>query len=195
MSYVHKATGVTYLAHPATGSTATKNSLLKLGFQQLGSHHSPTIPYWGRRFVFTVVRNHWDALTSWAYKVTQKEAAGAAPYIDANWLTWLFTNHYAYFQAPRLWYHTPAADYYLDADNDLQTHLQHMLRTFKVPGARALTLNRENVTKHKLETTSHLWDATGIELVRWLWMDEIKEMNFPIQPNGSRQGPGKVASY
>ena len=75
MAYVHPERKLIYLAHPRTASVATASLLRdELGFKQLGKHHDGARelehhPRWIKDALrFTVVRNHYDATVSWAFK-------------------------------------------------------------------------------------------------------------------------------
>lgn len=66
--YFHEKSGLIYLAHPRTGSTATAKLLTSLGFELIGSHHSGLEENYTGDWVdsvFSVVRNHYDVIASW----------------------------------------------------------------------------------------------------------------------------------
>jgi hypothetical protein len=62
-----------FLAHPRTASNAVGAALKQLGFHKRppGDHHGPLTDEIrssrDRWFVFTVIRNHWDAVASWMF--------------------------------------------------------------------------------------------------------------------------------
>ena len=175
MSYVHHEKELVYLAHPATASTATRTALIEIGFEQLGSHHAGNIPH--RYFPFTTVRNHWDALVSWAYKVTRKDAAGAVAFIDTDWLTWLFTNH-PYFYPEKLWFHHQPGTHAIKFEN-LQTDLEKHLQIFEL---KCPTIPIENENKFRMPIYEDLFDPRAIDLIQWLWGKEITELDYRLTP-------------
>lgn len=69
--YWHPEDRLLYLASPRTASRATAEALLELGFDTDGVHHSSLSDHRPPGFgdgwrIFTAVRNHFDALLSWA---------------------------------------------------------------------------------------------------------------------------------
>lgn len=90
--YFHKEARLIYLAHPRTASMATANALKSIGFEKCGGNHhirlwdrcsplperlSDPIPYGenlvteenrNEWYVFTTIRNHYDAVISWVFR-------------------------------------------------------------------------------------------------------------------------------
>lgn len=66
--YLHRAKGLVYLANPRTGSRATAQALRSVGFEMVGSHHSPIPDDMDRQgvFAFSTVRDLPETLWSWA---------------------------------------------------------------------------------------------------------------------------------
>lgn len=96
-----------FLATPRTGSKAVAKVLIEqYGAILVGSHHSvPDKPFENDWLVCSAVRNHWDTLISWWFKIERKgkmkPLAEFLPYFCRSefvldrqlfWLNMLFTN-------------------------------------------------------------------------------------------------------
>ena len=69
-----------YIASPRTGSKAVREALLSRGAVLIGSHHTtpadnPEIKLGKDWTICTAIRNHWDAMISWWFKIERKEGA------------------------------------------------------------------------------------------------------------------------
>lgn len=106
--YIHTKARMIYLAHPRTGSQATREILFARGFVQHNDHHSRLPPRFqtGEYNVATAIRNHFDAIVSW-WATTNREYVLGPEYIDQL----MEIQAPAYFPHPnRLWaLHVPFA--------------------------------------------------------------------------------------
>jgi len=64
--YVNTEKKVSFIAHPRTASVAMAETLLSMGFKQIGSHHQMR-ESWCLNTTFSVVRNPFDMMVSWYY--------------------------------------------------------------------------------------------------------------------------------
>ena len=69
-----------FIASPRTGSKAVRDALLSRGATLVGSHHTtpgdnPEVELDKDWTICTTVRNHWDAMISWYFKIERKERA------------------------------------------------------------------------------------------------------------------------
>lgn len=69
-----------YIANPRTGSKAVRDALLSAGAELVGGHHTtpddhPEIEIGPDWTVCATVRNHWDALVSWWWKIERTPKA------------------------------------------------------------------------------------------------------------------------
>lgn len=174
MSYIHKEANLVYLAHPATASTATKNVLLTLGFERYGNHHSAEMI--SNHTIFTTVRNHFDAIASWAYKVAPK---GLGAHIDTDWLTWLFYSHPAWFHKSGLWFHYQRFrehfPVYVLRFETLQEDLTEFLAEYKID---CPILPVENASKHRPKEYHDLFNDNAVKLIEWLWQAELHTFDY-----------------
>ena len=70
--YIHKEKKIAFIAHPKTASLAMGQTLLGMGFEQIGSHHQFK-EIWCLKHTFSVVRNPFDLFVSWYYSQPAKE--------------------------------------------------------------------------------------------------------------------------
>lgn len=113
--YVHAEAKVIYLAHPRTASASTSSALTTIGFERpverdhhckVYGPHSPVTPETREQwFVFTTVRNHWDAAVSWGYLSSSPPTAkiwNETIFKDVLTTPWIEPN--------RMWWHDQDAD-------------------------------------------------------------------------------------
>lgn len=150
--YIHHEAKLIYLAHPRTASIATSTTLRKIGFKKLeppSDHHSQL---WDQGTpvtrenrhewtVFTTVRNHWDAMISWAFKKYRQE-----PKVwDQRVFDHVFKGN-RWVTDDRLWWlHLEEADVVLRYEN-LQEDFNSVLSKH---GIDPPTLLRENVGRER----------------------------------------------
>lgn len=150
--YINKDAKLIYLAHPRTASVATSATLRKVGFKKLeppSDHHSqlwdqgtPVTPENRHEWVvFTTVRNHWDAMISWAFKKYRQE--------PKEWNTEVFDRVFKgnrWITEDRLWWlHLDEADVVLRYEN-LQEDFNSLLREH---GIDPPVLVRENIGRER----------------------------------------------
>jgi len=101
--YVNYEKRAIFLAHPRTASRAVGYFLRDhYGFLSCGSHHGgPDPATFEDFFLFTTVRNHWDAFTSWFFNgIGQSERGNfTVPWVR-NWIK----GHPNYLKPPFMWW-------------------------------------------------------------------------------------------
>jgi hypothetical protein len=135
--YVHRESKLIYLAHARTASVSTSTALIHSGFERLDppSDHHATLWTKGSPvtkdnrsewLVFTTVRNHWDAATSWTFR---RHRHGKGPYqwtVDA--FRHALENGNRYASGDRMWWmHSDEADVicrFENLDHDLRSVLE-----------------------------------------------------------------------
>jgi len=106
---IHKELNVAFLMGPRTASRSLEAALGKrLDFERVGAHHhgpggmvSRAEDYDPSCRYFTVVRNHWDTIVSWAFKERELTLLSQ---IDLAWLVQFINNNPGYFRPGGLWW-------------------------------------------------------------------------------------------
>ena len=106
--YVHFDTRKAYLAHPHTASRSISEALMSLGWKKSRGHHYGPRPGLERHKdleFFCVVRNHFDAFTSWfcIHPHIQEEGVITGEWIE-NWIKHHQGRKQSYIQNHKLWY-------------------------------------------------------------------------------------------
>ena len=177
--YIHRS-GLIYLAHPKTASTSTMRVLLNAGFVKPNRHdrHSTlykdgTITPDNREkfYVFTTVRNHFDAAVSWAFMKKRgggwnldlfKRALdpGSNPYIKEHSLWWM---------------HSDDADRILKFES-LQEDLDKLFTEYQIPVAK---LPMENVTNARgSRAYREFYNDTTRAYVEERFKDELEKFEY-----------------
>lgn len=101
--FIHKLLRLGFCALPRTGSHAVRQLLVKRhGFEMDGNHHSGPNPIRSEWMYFTTVRNHWDALASWFFKL-QGQSDEAR--FTVEWVQrWMNQHQNQYVFGNRLWW-------------------------------------------------------------------------------------------
>ena len=201
--YYHERARLVYLAHPRTASTATANTLQKIGFKKNGGDHhmrlwryspprsSPALPNPlpnGSEIVtkanrdkwtaITVVRNPWDTAISWFYR---RWRTNPTPAFDiASCRTALEYNHWVEMQMPpgrcRFWgLHSDDADVILRYET-FESDLRDIL------ARRGITLppiQRQNVSRNRLHRPHSLYHTDDTrDFIAESFREEIERFAF-----------------
>lgn len=180
MAAIHPEARVAYLAHPRTASVATEEALLsRPGWRRsegaqdrhAAADRIPEIGDPGRWTLLTTVRNHWDAMVSFAHWKVFDMAFGTE-YIEA-----LVATTREYIRPPRLWWrHLPRADHVLRYER-LEADLAAALASvgLAVPDR----IPRANVSAGRDDPDHRpFYDAEAREAIRSLFGPEIEELGY-----------------
>jgi hypothetical protein len=175
--YLHRETGLVYLASPRTASQATADALQnQAGFVMEGDHHIGFrhAKYRGGPLegvsVATTVRYHPDAMVSWWHFMKRPTPLGEA-FLDVLWQMQYFP------EASRWWaFHDDYCDRvlrYENLDEDLNRWLaEHGLDPVRVP--------RKNVTPHRQGMHwSRVFDRRSAGHLDKRFGDEIRRYGYP----------------
>ena len=161
--YILPAKKIAFIAHPRTASTATRDALLALGFEQLGTHHEVK-PNWCPKgwVIGTTIRNPLDVLVSWYFK-TAKEL----PF--AEWLPW-FLDHPNHYLAQGMFFGLLYATHVLRFEH-LPKDFAAFLRANKLPD---IEIPRRNVSPCRQGRSCHaMYDDGLYRLVESRFKKEI----------------------
>jgi len=173
----HEKLKVTCLHHPCTASHSVRKLLEKeLGFVYEKAHHTTPARRLEGWTYFTVVRNHWDALTTWFFR-THGQSAEAV--MNARWLDDWLDQHENYHEDGRLWFHLgriPHRDLVVLRFENLEEDLRLLLGTF---GLTFHSLPRENVGMYRNGQDYHKVMTLGCaDRIYEVFRHEILELDY-----------------
>lgn len=177
--YIHETAKLIYLASPRTASYATSDVLVeRYGFDgpNRGDHHRPLQePPGDGWFIFTTVRNHFDAFVSMWFHWSQPTPFGRE-FIEHSWL-----NHQTLFPCHKQLYglHAPVCNRllrYERLNEDLNALLrQRGLEPCKIPwkndGIRRQKVPYQTICDH--ESRLYIEDR---------FREELRQLNYKYEP-------------
>lgn len=183
--YTNQKLRLGFLAHPRTGSRAIARHLCdlkqKFGFLLDGKHHTgpaePLDPNWT---YFTVVRNHFDAITSWYFTFQGQslvEGEGRRkPSITKKWLTNFIAKHPNYLRKPKLWWFTDLPRIVIVRYEDLPDSLAEVLKKFDLTLDEIPTFGYAD---HRQGTTyQDAFTPAARDVVESTWGKEMKKLGY-----------------
>lgn len=179
--YIHRETQIAYLAHPATASQATQTALrFQADFVSWGPHHSRpegfSLEGWT---VVSVVRNHFDALVSWAHKLRNKPGWDAPTGPDDFGLETvraLIDWGGQWVKPHRLWWlHTDASTIVFRMEDGLEGQFNGLLRDH---GLGPIEIPRLNESPDRDRDYRRYYDAPARAFVEGCWWDEMRRFDY-----------------
>lgn len=185
--YLHKKSGLCFLAHPRTASRAVRDALFTVGFEGVGGHHDgPEQGYDLSEYqVIFGVRHHWDALVSWWYNARMhvKEKKPSLGWLAIH----ISTNRY-YFRPGTMWWflQTTNDPIYFHYEN-LEPELNAILAAHSVPEVKLNVVGRSKDRRHR--PYQEYYDTHTSEFVRWCFMPEILKLGYDFEWDGHQGVP------
>jgi hypothetical protein len=177
--YVNHEHRIGFLAHPRTGSRATRSALIKFAGFTKGSrpHHDPALPEHEGYQKITTVRNHWDAMASWWFDAVGQSPEAVAKGMTADWFRSWLKSYRNYHRPPRLWW-------WLDVYPGIrimrfETLLEDYHKLLGDLGFGLTAIAKEGYGVRRKGTPYQ--DVIGEEvakLIHGTWYDEIEELGY-----------------
>jgi hypothetical protein len=164
--YLHKEAKLAYLANPRTGSTATAEALMKIGFKKVGTHHSGHPSSSWAYVTFAAVRNHWDAAVSWVF------GRHLGQYKDLKFTveTIEFALNNEFISADKMWgYHEPRLTMRYERPTDLGCVLATAeLRIDRLPQRNVSDVRKRRHYRefHTDKTKDYIYNRFKTEILR-----------------------------
>jgi hypothetical protein len=184
--YVHHEARMIYLAHPKTASGATSTALKSIGFirpdgspdhARMGDVGTPA----GDWFVFTTVRNHWDALASWTVRRCQN-SRGVPSTFTVRMLELVCRDAdggadkrpWHLIEPLRMWFHLP-----VDHVMRFETLRDDLSDVLKSRGLHVPHLHPENMTAERNgKSYREFYTPDTRDFVYDRFTDEIKQFRY-----------------
>jgi hypothetical protein len=169
---------VVFLAHPRTASNAVGNALRQVGFRKdlPGDHHGPLtdeiLSSRDKWLVFTVIRNHWDAVASWMFV---KPYPMLPPWELEHVKDFTARSRWIRGDGRRLWFFKPDADVVIE-----YAHLEEQLDVmFSSRDVEWSGLEKTNVGKERNGRHYHgMFTKEAAEYIGDFFADEIAECGY-----------------